>query len=326
MKRGPKRGRRGRRGRGRVSEGADSAHPREARASANRDLVELGGRLFHEPALSGDGTVSCRSCHDLENGGAGNRRFSAGIGGKEGAINAPTVYNAAFNFVQFWDGRAATLEEQVGGPVTDAREMGGSWDVALRRLREDASYRELFARVFPDGVTEANVRSAIAAFERTLTTPNSRFDRWLAGDRNALTPEEHSGYERFKSAGCIACHQGRNVGGNMFQRFGVMGDYFADRGNVTSADYGRYNVTKQESDRYFFRVPSLRNVALTAPYFHDGSAETLEQAVKIMAKYQLGRPLPEEDVANIVSFLKTLTGDAPDVRRFAAAKGEGSRG
>lgn len=299
---------------------------RDARAAGNHDLVELGGRLFHEPALSGDGTISCRSCHDLAQGGDGNRRFSAGIGGKEGTINAPTVYNAAFNFVQFWDGRAATLEEQVGGPVTDAREMGGNWEVALRRLRENASYRELFARVFPDGVTEANVRSAIAAFERTLTTPNSRFDRWLAGDRNALTPEEHSGYERFKSAGCIACHQGRNVGGNMFQRFGVMGDYFADRGNVTSADYGRYNVTKQESDRYFFRVPSLRNVALTAPYFHDGSAETLEQAVRVMAKYQLGRPLPETDVAQIVSFLKTLTGDAPDVARFAAAQGEGSHG
>jgi cytochrome c peroxidase len=299
---------------------------REARASANHELVELGGRLFHEPALSGDGKVSCRSCHDLEKGGDDNQRFSAGIGGKQGSINAPTVYNAAFNFVQFWDGRAASLEEQVGGPVTDAREMGGTWEVALRRLREDASYRELFARVFPDGVTEANVRTAIAAFERTLTTPNSRFDRWLGGDRNALTPEEHSGYERFKSAGCIACHQGRNVGGNMFQRFGVMGDYFADRGNVTSADYGRYNVTKQESDRYFFRVPSLRNVALTAPYFHDGSAETLEQAVKVMAKYQLGRPLPESDVAQIVSFLKTLTGDAPDVARFAAKKGERSPG
>jgi cytochrome c peroxidase len=290
------------------------------------DLVELGGRLFHEPALSGDGTISCRSCHDLARGGAGNQRVSTGIGGKEGTVNAPTVYNAAFNFVQFWDGRAATLEEQVGGPVTDAREMGGTWAVALRRLREEPSYRDHFARVFPDGVTEANVRAAIAAFERTLTTPKSRFDRWLGGDRNALTPEEHSGYERFKSAGCIACHQGRNVGGNMFQRFGVMGDYFADRGNVTAADYGRYNVTKQESDRYSFRVPSLRNVELTAPYFHDGSAETLEQAVKVMARYQLGRPLPDDDVTRIVSFLKTLTGEVPDVARFESAKTEGTRG
>jgi cytochrome c peroxidase len=189
----------------------------------------------------------------------------------------------------------------------------------LAKLRADESYSRAFAGLFADGVTEANVRTAIAAFERTLTTPGSRFDRWLAGERSLLTEAEASGYERFKTAGCIACHQGRNVGGNMFQRFGVMGDYFADRGNVTKADYGRYNVTKQEQDRHVFRVPSLRNVELTAPYFHDGSAETLEQAVRVMAKYQLGRVLPEQDLASIVLFLKTLTGQKPELSRFVAA-------
>jgi cytochrome c peroxidase len=231
-----------------------------------------------------------------------------GVSGKLGKVNAPTVYNAALNFVQFWDGRAATLEEQVNGPLTNPLEMGSTWDQALEKLRRDPYYSAAFASSYPDGLTAANVRGAIADFERTLVTRGSAFDRWLQGDDAALSSEARAGYETFKAVGCIACHQGQNVGGNMFQRFGVLGDYFKDRGAVTEADYGRYNVTHDENDRYVFRVPSLRNVEFTAPYFHDASAETLPAAVQVMARYQLGRKLSPEQVAAIIAFLKSLSG------------------
>ena len=274
----------------------------------DRKVVALGRRLFHEPRLSGDGKVSCSSCHDLAKGGVNGRSLSIGVNGIQGLVNAPTVYNASLNFVQFWDGRAATLEEQVGGPITNRFEMGSSWEKVLSALRADASLAADFATL-PGGVTEANVRRALADFERTLVTHGSPFDRFLAGDDKALSAEARAGYEMFKSVGCIACHQGRNVGGNMFQRFGVLGDYFKDRGHVSDADYGRYNVTRNESDRYVFRVPSLRNVALTAPYFHDGSAATLTQAVQVMARYQLGRKLSDEQVQEIIAFLGSLVGE-----------------
>lgn len=270
--------------------------------------VALGRRLFHEPRLSGDGKISCASCHDLANGGDDGRPLPLGANGKTGLVNAPTVYNAALNFVQFWDGRAATLEDQVNGPLNNPLEMASSWQSVLGKLKGDASYVKAFGECFPDGLNEANVRLAIADFERTLITRGSPFDRFLEGDQKALDPQAKSGYETFKSVGCIACHQGSNVGGNMFQRFGVLGDYFKDRGKVVEADYGRYNVTHNESDRFVFRVPSLRNVEHTAPYFHDGSAATLEQAVQVMAKYQLGRKLADEQVQAILAFLRSLSG------------------
>jgi cytochrome c peroxidase len=280
-------------------------------------VVALGRRLFHEPRLSSSGKVSCASCHDLARGGVDGKRLSTGVGGQLGLVNAPTVYNAALNFVQFWDGRAATLEEQIGFPITNPAEMGSSWDNVLAFLGGEPSYAAAFEASFPDGVTQANMRRAIADFERTLLTRNSPFDRYLGGDAQALSPEARAGYETFKSVGCIACHQGRNVGGNMFQKFGVLGDYFKDRGHVTAADYGRYNVTHLESDRFVFRVPSLRNVERTAPYFHDGSATTLSQAVQVMARYQLGRKLGDDQVSALIAFLKSLSGDeAP-----AGAKG-----
>jgi cytochrome c peroxidase len=271
-------------------------------------VVALGRRLFHEPRLSGDDKVSCSSCHDLAKGGVDSKPLALGVSGKVGLVNAPTVYNSSLNFVQFWDGRAATLEEQVDGPITNPLEMGSSFEKVLAALRADPSYVADFG-VLPGGVTEANVRRAIADFERTLLTRGSAFDRFLAGDENALSSEARAGYEMFKSVGCVACHQGRNVGGNMFQRFGVLGDYFKDRGHVSDADYGRYNVTHNESDRFVFRVPSLRNVIHTAPYFHDGSAATLPQAVQVMARYQLGRKLSDEQVREIIGFLSSLSGD-----------------
>ncbi len=285
------------------------ALPPAPREDANR--VALGRQLFAERRLSADGTVACVSCHILGQAGQDGRKVSLGVHQRAGSVNAPSVLNAGFNFVQFWDGRAATLEDQVSGPLTNPAEMGGDWARTLGFLKTDASYSAAFARAFGDGVTETNIRSAFAAYERTLVTPDSRFDRWLRGEKGALSPDELAGYERFKSVGCVACHQGANVGGNMFQRFGVMGEYFVDRGHIEQADYGRFNVTHQEQDRFVFRVPSLRNVALTAPYFHDGSAATLEQAVATMAKYQLGQTLDAPSSAQIVAFLKTLTGRLP---------------
>lgn len=272
--------------------------------------VALGKRLFDDAALSSDGKVSCATCHDLARGGDDGKARSPGVNGKLGGVNAPTVFNASLNFVQFWDGRAASLEEQVGGPITNPLEMAMTWPRVLAVLKANPSYTAEFGAAFPDGVTEPNVRTAIADFERTLVTTGSRFDRFLSGDQTALDAQARTGYETFKSVGCIACHQGSNVGGNMFQRFGVLGDYFKDRGNVTEADYGRYNVTRAESDRFVFRVPSLRNVEHTAPYFHDGSAETLTQAIQVMARYQLGRKLGDEQVASIIAFLKSLSGPA----------------
>lgn len=271
--------------------------------------VALGRKLFHDPLLSGDNTVSCASCHALDTGGVDRRKFSKGINGAVGDINAPTVFNTTFNFKQFWDGRAETLEDQAGGPVVNEKEMGAKWDDVIGKLRATPGYTAQFQALFPDGIQPARVKEAIAEFERSLVTPNARFDRFLRGNETAISAEEQTGYRKFKSYGCASCHQGVNVGGNMFETLGAVQDYFSERGNVTKADYGRFNVTGKEEDRYVFKVPSLRNVALTAPYFHDGSAQTLEDAVQVMTKHQLGRPMPEADVRLIVKFLNTLTGE-----------------
>ncbi len=288
-------------------------------------IVALGERLYHDPGLSSDGTIACASCHDIAQGGDDGRARSLGVQQQEGDVNAPTVLNSGLNFVQFWDGRADTLEDQAGGPLLNPAEMGNTWPKVLATLAADAAYVRQFGAAFADGINEKNVRSALATFERTLLTPDSRFDRWLRGDKSALNADEAAGYELFKAVGCIACHQGQNVGGNMYQRFGVFGNYFKDRGAIKRADAGRYNVTKDEADRFVFRVPSLRNVELTAPYFHDGSAGTLEAAVKTMVRYQLGRPLTETQVQRIVAFLKTLTGVLPKRGRAQPSNPAGSR-
>jgi len=271
--------------------------------------VALGEKLFVEKRLSHDDTISCASCHDLSKGGTDNAGHSIGIQGQIGGINAPSVYNCGLNFVQFWNGRAESLEDQVNGPTHHPKEMGSSWDEIIGKLKKDAGYTADFAAIYQDGILAQNIRDAIATYERSLNTPNSAFDRYLQGDKAALSKEAVTGYSLFKSYGCASCHQGANVGGNMYQHMGVMKDYFLWRGNLTEADYGRYSVTKNEADRFVFRVPSLRNIAKTAPYFHDGSASSLTAAIQIMAKYQLGRPMPEEDLSKIVSFLDSLTGE-----------------
>jgi cytochrome c peroxidase len=281
---------------------------------ANEDLrrVSLGRQLFKDVRLSANNRVSCSSCHVLAKGGADGQTRSLGLHGEPTPVNAPTVLNAAFNFKQFWNGRADSLESQIEMVVRNPIEMGSSWSDVERKIAEDADYSERFAAAYKNGVTAENIQDAIATYERTLITPNSRFDRYLRGDSEAITAEEKAGYAKFKQYGCIACHQGINVGGNMFQKFGVMGDYFASRGNPTDADLGRYAVTKEDGDQHVFKVPGLRNVARTAPYFHDGSAKTLDAAVDVMFKYQLGRVASKEDKLAIIGFLNTLTGEVPD--------------
>ena len=271
--------------------------------------VALGEKLFHDKRLSKDNSIACVSCHGLNTGGVDRQAVSTGIGGKKGNINAPTVFNSGFNFRQFWDGRATSLEEQAVGPVHNPLEMGSNWQEVVAKLGKDEALAAQFKQSYADGVQSKNIQDALAVFQRSLITPNARFDKYLRGDKTALTADEHKGYQLFKSYGCVACHQGVNAGGNMFQLFGVMGDYFAKRGNVTEADNGRYNATKNEADKHMFKVPSLRNVALTAPYFHDGSAKTLSDAVDVMFRYQLGRPASQADKDLIVKFLHTLTGE-----------------
>ena len=273
-----------------------------------QDKVLLGEKLFSEPRLSGNNTLACVGCHDLSRGGADPRRYSIGIKGSPGLIHAPSVFNASLNFAQFWDGRVATLEQQASEPLLDPQEMGSNWASVLDKLKADAQYQHDFSALYHDGITQTNVVDALVTFERSLITQNAPFDRYLLGDRGAINALEIDGYRRFKDYGCVSCHQGNNIGGNMFQRFGVMADYFANR-PVTRADLGRFNVTGKEEDRYVFKVPSLRNVAVIGPYFHDGSAKTLEQAITVMGRYQLGRELTPDDIRALSAFLRTLTGE-----------------
>ena len=195
--------------------------------------------------------------------------------------------------------------------MTNPIEMGASWLDVVAKLKQDAQYSQAFDKLYSEGITRTTIKDAIVTFEKSLYTPNSRFDQYLRGDKAAITLKEKQGYKYFKKYGCISCHQGINVGGNMYQKIGVLDDFFAGR-KKTKADLGRFNVTGLESDKYKFKVPSLRNVELTAPYFHDGSAATLEEAVQAMAKYQLGRRIPKKDLNLIVDFLKTLTGHYND--------------
>lgn len=286
--------------------GAPSFVPLPAAPALDPALVSLGRMLFHDARLSADGQVACVSCHVLASGGVDHRVVSVGVGGKLGVVNSPTVFNAALNFRQFWDGRADSLEAQAGGPLTNALEMANNWSAILGFLKQDSDYKQAFDTVFNDGINETNVRYAIASFERTLVTPGSAFDRYLRGDSHALSAPAQAGFKLFKQIGCASCHQGVNLGGNLYQKLGIMENFFAGK-PVRAADQGRFNVTHIETDRHYFKVPSLHNVALTAPYLHDGSAATLEDAVRIMARYQLALELSASEVAALVAFLESLT-------------------
>lgn len=269
--------------------------------------VLLGNTLYHDIRLSKDNSLSCASCHDLHKGGTDLSKSSTGIGGAIGPINAPTTFNSEFQFKQFWDGRAADLKEQAGGPVHNPIEMGSNWPEVIEKLSEDLDFVQEFTAVYPDGLTGDNIADAIAEFERSLLTPDSRFDRYLRGDKTALSPEAAEGYGLFKAKGCVACHVGKLLGGQSFEKMGAHRNYF--RREITEADYGRYNATKDPADQFRFKVPTLRNIALTAPYFHDGSTYDLHEAVKIMGAHQIKEGLSEDEVNKLVLFLESLTGE-----------------
>jgi cytochrome c peroxidase len=272
------------------------------------DKVNLGRMLYYDARLSRGQDVSCNTCHALDKYGVDDEALSTGFKGQKGSRNAPTVYNAAGHFVQFWDGRAANVEEQAMGPILNPVEMAmPDQKRVIQVLRSMPEYVEAFKKAFPDEknpVMYDNVGLAIGAFERKLVT-SSRWDKFLGGDQTALTDREKAGLNAFLDAGCQACHSGAFLGGSVFQKLGAVKPYPDTR------DLGRFNVTKQDADKQVFKVPSLRNVEKTAPYFHDGSVKTLKEAVTNMANYQLGRTLSPADVTSILSFLNTLTGDLP---------------
>jgi cytochrome c peroxidase len=272
------------------------------------DKVKLGRMLFYENRFSINQDLSCNSCHDLAKYGVDNEATSFGHKKQRGSRNSPTVYNAAGHIAQFWDGRAQTIEDQAKGPILNPVEMAmPNAEYVLKVLKSIPDYVKLFKQVFPndkEAVTYDNVAKAIGAFERQLVTP-SRWDKFLKGDQGAITEPEKAGFALFAKLGCPTCHNGPGVGGAQFQKLGLVKP-FPDQ-----SDLGRYEVTKNEADKMFFRVASLRNVEKTAPYFHTGKVATLEEAVKLMAFHQLGRELKDDEILTIVTWLKTLTGELP---------------
>ncbi len=276
-------------------------------ANINLGQAELGKKLYFDPRLSKSGFISCNSCHNLSMGGTDNIPTSIGDKWQQGPINSPTVLNSSLNLAQFWDGRAADLKEQAGGPIANPGEMAFTHTLAIDVLQSIPGYVREFKQVFgKDKIDIDQVTTAIAEFEKTLVTPNSRFDQWLLGKKDALTKTELEGYKLFKDSGCVACHNGEAVGGNSFQKMGLVEPY---KGNMPD---GRAAVTGNDADRFNFKVPTLRNVEMTYPYFHDGAANTLTEAVDVMGRLQLGKKFNKDENAKIVAFLKTLTGDQPN--------------
>lgn len=273
----------------------------------DRDKVELGKMLYFDPRLSKSGFISCNSCHNLSMGGSDNLPTSIGHDWQLGPINSPTVLNSKFNIAQFWDGRAETLQEQAGGPIANPGEMAFTHQLALGTLESIPGYVAMFKQVYGDEViTIDEVTDAIAVFEETLVTPGAPFDRYLMGDESAISQQAKAGYELFKSTGCTACHNGQALGGSSFQKMGLVKPY-----ETKSEVAGRSAVTGQEVDRFAFKVPTLRNIELTYPYFHDGAVWDLGEAVNIMGEIQLGREFAPEETDQIVAFLKSLTGEQP---------------
>ena len=276
----------------------------------NKDKALLGKMLFFDPVLSRDNKISCASCHSPACGGADCRQFSIGVFGRiDKPMNSPTVYNAVFNCWQFWNGRAKTLADQAKMANHDPNEMGMDKKTLEKKINAIPKYKAMFKNIYnKDYITDDMVYDAIAEFEKALITPNCKFDRYLRGEKNALNEKEKRGYFLFKSYGCITCHNGVNLGGNSFQKLGIFIE-----GIKIPRGLDRYYVTRREDDKYVYKVPTLRNIALTAPYFHDGSVKTLKEAIILMGKYNLGIKIPPKDVDDIEAFLKTLTGEEPKI-------------
>lgn len=296
--------------------------PQAADNPSSRAKVELGKMLYFDPRLSSTGTVSCFSCHSVMEGGDDHRPVSMGVHGLKGGRNAPTVWNAAFHSVQFWDGRAATLEDQAKGPIANPVEMGmGNVGLAVDRIRKITGYQPYFDRAFGkgDNITADNMAKAIAVYERTLITPGSAYDRYVKGDKAALTAQQQRGMQDFLDLGCTSCHSGANfdgptlpVGQGFYMKFplNMASPYVAEY--RLADDLGRYNVTHKDADKNLWRVPTLRNLVFTAPYMHNGSVKSLDEAVRVMASTQLNKELTPQQTRDIVAFLESLTGPFPD--------------
>lgn len=277
----------------------------------NIEKAKLGKLLFHDKRLSKDNTISCASCHITEEGGDDNKKLSIGINNLIGPVNTPTVLNSRFNFVQFWDGRSENLKEQVSGPIHNPIEMNSNFEEIIKKLSNDNFYNSKFKEIYNSSIIEENIVNAIVEYEKALVTPNSKFDKYLNGDLNILTQDEKKGFELFKDFGCVSCHNGVNIGGNLFQKVGIIEQYFSEE----KQHLGRYNITKSDEDKFYFKVPSLRNIELTAPYLHDGSAQDLKTVISVMLKYQIGAIYSENDIKYIEKFLLTLTGENPKINR-----------
>ena len=275
---------------------------------ADPQKLSLGEQLFNDPILSGKNELSCSACHNLQAGGTVPLRRTIGYSGRQHRYNAPTIFNVANNYRLGWRGNFTSLEDQNEEVLLDPNLMASDWPSLLAKLG-GSRYRPLFRNAYGHDPSRADVLDALVTFQRSLATPNSRFDRYLGGDKQALSPDEIEGYELFKNYGCVSCHQGSNIGGNLFQKFGIFAPPSANPDPTYDGDLGRFTITHKPQDRGVFRVPSLRNVALTAPYFHDGRADTLTQAVDTMAKNQLGQQISPDDINLLVGFLKTLTGE-----------------
>lgn len=275
-------------------------------SEADSKKADLGERLFFDLRLSSNSDLACSSCHQLDSGGDDNVT-------SRNIINTPSIFNVKYNFRQNWDGSVKTLGEQIDLAVRNHKVFKNSWEDIIATLSQDHELNSDFLELYVDGITRENIIDALVEFENTLTTPNSRFDKFLRNKNDALSAEEIRGYEVFKELGCISCHQGINIGGNLYQKFGVFYNYIAERGDIKKTDYGRMNITNRQMDAFVFKVPSLRNIAVTAPYLHDGSAQTLEEAIIIMGRTQLGRTLTTEQTLSIKAFLNTLTGEYKNI-------------
>ena len=265
--------------------------------------VNLGKALFHSPLLSQDNTISCSSCHLIDFGGDDGFPVSTGVNSAKGERNSPSVLNSSFNFRQFWDGRASSLSEQISGPVHNPVEMGSSWAEIVKKLSSDSYFNKTFYSLSSQGVTSENIIKAITTYEESLITPDAPIDRYLLGDKSALTEQQQRGLKHFTEYGCTTCHQGINIGGNLYQKLGRVNEI----PDILTLDLGKFDITREEQDKYVFKVPSLRNVADTAPYFHNGAVDNLPQAVRIMASSQLGRELPDNEIDDIVALLHAFS-------------------
>lgn len=274
----------------------------------NTAWVMLGKALFHSPLLSVDNTISCASCHIMSSGGDDGFPVSTGVDSKVGSRNSPTVLNAVLSFRQFWDGRGLSIAEQAVGPIHNPVEMNSNFEQIINKLKKEPTFNRMFHKLDKRGVTEENIIKAIVTYEESLITSNSPIDKYLLGDNAALSVQQIRGLEKFKQYGCVTCHQGRNIGGNLFQKIGRIDE----APKHLLEDKGRYNVTLKESDLHVYKVPSLRNIALTAPYFHNGSIHSLHDAVKLMGRMQLGIDLSEEDVDDLVALLNAFTGEVKE--------------